>query len=143
MQDVRSGVEVRRSRNLGWNKNSLLTGSLLSLPSKEIKALTTKTFLSLSLSLQPSSSSLSLIHRRRRRRRMWVFYLLSLPLTMGMVVMTLKYFAGPHVPTYVLFTVGYTWFCSLSLIILVPADIWTVIFIFHLQLFDFFFKDFW
>ncbi|KAK4563933.1 hypothetical protein RGQ29_006143 [Quercus rubra] len=58
---------------------------------------------------------------------MWVFYLLSLPLTMGMVVMTLKYFAGPHVPTYVLFTVGYTWFCSLSLIILVPADIWTTI----------------
>ncbi|XP_075672515.1 uncharacterized protein LOC142642048 isoform X1 [Castanea sativa] len=58
---------------------------------------------------------------------MWVFYLLSLPLTMGMVVMTLKYFAGPHVPRYVLFTVGYTWFCSLSLIILVPADIWTTI----------------
>ncbi|KAM3694581.1 hypothetical protein ACJW31_07G068600 [Castanea mollissima] len=58
---------------------------------------------------------------------MWVFYLISLPLTMGMVVMTLKYFAGPHVPRYVLFTVGYTWFCSLSLIILVPADIWTTI----------------
>ncbi|KAK8970624.1 hypothetical protein KSP40_PGU014649 [Platanthera guangdongensis] len=56
---------------------------------------------------------------------MWVFYLLSLPLTLGMVMVTLRYFAGPDVPRYVLFTVGYTWFCSLSFIILVPADIWT------------------
>ncbi|GAB2226106.1 hypothetical protein Droror1_Dr00021897 [Drosera rotundifolia] len=58
---------------------------------------------------------------------MWVFYLISLPLTVGMVALTLKYFAGPHVPRYVLFTVGYAWFCSLSIIILVPADIWTTI----------------
>ncbi|KAE8706315.1 homeobox-leucine zipper protein ATHB-6-like [Hibiscus syriacus] len=58
---------------------------------------------------------------------MWVFYLISLPLTLGMVVFTLRYFAGPDVPRYVLFTVGYTWFCSLSIIILVPADIWTTI----------------
>ncbi|XP_028548824.1 LMBR1 domain-containing protein 2 homolog [Dendrobium catenatum] len=56
---------------------------------------------------------------------MWVFYLISLPLTLGMVMVTLGYFAGPDVPRYVLFTVGYTWFCSLSFIILVPADIWT------------------
>ncbi|XWS44972.1 hypothetical protein CRYUN_Cryun15aG0095800 [Craigia yunnanensis] len=58
---------------------------------------------------------------------MWVFYLISLPLTLGMVIFTLRYFAGPDVPRYVLFTVGYTWFCSLSIIILVPADIWTTI----------------
>ncbi|XVF59031.1 hypothetical protein PTKIN_Ptkin07bG0241300 [Pterospermum kingtungense] len=58
---------------------------------------------------------------------MWVFYLISLPLTLGMVILTLRYFAGPDVPRYVLFTVGYTWFCSLSIIILVPADIWTTI----------------
>ncbi|KAH1082634.1 hypothetical protein J1N35_022395 [Gossypium stocksii] len=58
---------------------------------------------------------------------MWVFYLISLPLTLGMVVFTLRYFAGPDVPRYVLFTVGYAWFCSLSIIILVPADIWTTI----------------
>ncbi|XP_057495768.1 uncharacterized protein LOC130780780 [Actinidia eriantha] len=58
---------------------------------------------------------------------MWVFYLISLPLTTGMVMLTLRYFAGPHVPRYVLFTVGYTWFCSLSIIILVPADIWTTL----------------
>ncbi|CAL5434348.1 unnamed protein product [Camellia sinensis] len=50
-----------------------------------------------------------------------------MPLTLGMVLLTLKYFAGPYVPRYVLFTVGYTWFCSLSIIILVPADIWTTI----------------
>ncbi|PKA59462.1 hypothetical protein AXF42_Ash016486 [Apostasia shenzhenica] len=56
---------------------------------------------------------------------MWVFYLIALPLTLGMVAVTLRYFAGPDVPRYVLFTVGYTWFCSLSFIILVPADIWT------------------
>lgn len=58
---------------------------------------------------------------------MWVFYLISLPLTIGIVMITLKYFAGPDVPRYVLVTVGYTWFCSLSIIILVPADIWTTI----------------
>ncbi|KAJ6791957.1 LMBR1 domain-containing protein 2-like protein A [Iris pallida] len=58
---------------------------------------------------------------------MWVFYLLSLPLTVGMVLVTLRYFAGPGVAPYVLFTVGYAWFCSLSIIILVPADIWTTI----------------
>ncbi|XP_031262590.1 LMBR1 domain-containing protein 2 homolog A [Pistacia vera] len=58
---------------------------------------------------------------------MWVFYLISLPLTLGMVILTLRYFAGPEVPRYVLFTVGYAWFCSLSIIILVPADIWTTV----------------
>jgi hypothetical protein len=57
---------------------------------------------------------------------MWVFYLISLPLTLGMVIVTLRYFAGPGVPRYVVATVGYAWFCSLSFIILVPADIWTV-----------------
>ncbi|XP_057970572.1 uncharacterized protein LOC131159571 [Malania oleifera] len=55
---------------------------------------------------------------------MWMFYLISLPLTVGMVILTLRYFGGPGVPRYVFFTVGYTWFCSLSMIILVPADIW-------------------
>ncbi|KAM0971180.1 hypothetical protein ACFX13_019405 [Malus domestica] len=58
---------------------------------------------------------------------MWVFYLISLPLTLGMVLFTLKYFAGPEVPRYVMLTVGYTWFCSLSIIVIVPADIWTTI----------------
>ncbi|KAL0863146.1 hypothetical protein Bca101_042264 [Brassica carinata] len=56
---------------------------------------------------------------------MWVFYLISLPLTLGLVVFTLRYFAGPEIPRYVLVTVGYTWFCSVSVIILAPADIWT------------------
>ncbi|XP_059313771.1 uncharacterized protein LOC132064705 isoform X1 [Lycium ferocissimum] len=58
---------------------------------------------------------------------MWVFYLISLPLTMGMVGVTLWYFAGPDVPRYVRYSVGYTWFCSLSIIILVPADIWATL----------------
>ncbi|XP_048437918.1 LMBR1 domain-containing protein 2 homolog A-like [Pyrus x bretschneideri] len=58
---------------------------------------------------------------------MWVFYLISLPLTLGMVLFTLKYFAGPEIPRYVMLTVGYTWFCSLSIIVIVPADIWTTI----------------
>ncbi|XP_044469949.1 LMBR1 domain-containing protein 2 homolog A-like isoform X1 [Mangifera indica] len=58
---------------------------------------------------------------------MWVFYVISLPLTLGMVILTLRYFAGPEVPRYVLFTVGYAWFCSLSIIILVPADIWATV----------------
>ncbi|CAI9764483.1 unnamed protein product [Fraxinus pennsylvanica] len=46
---------------------------------------------------------------------------------MGMVGITLWYFAGPDVARYVLFIVGYTWFCSLSIIILVPSDIWTTV----------------
>lgn len=66
--------------------------------------------------------------RNFRDGNMWVFYLISLPLTLGMVIVTLRYFAGPWVPRYVFLTVGYTWFCSLSIIILVPADIWTVCF---------------
>ncbi|MBA0687980.1 hypothetical protein Goari_005791, partial [Gossypium aridum] len=53
---------------------------------------------------------------------------------MGMVILTLRYFAGPAVPIYVLLTVGYTWFCSFSIIILVPADIWTQSNIFILEL---------
>ncbi|KAE9604789.1 hypothetical protein Lal_00010903 [Lupinus albus] len=62
---------------------------------------------------------------------MWVFYLISLPLTTAMVLLTLKYFAAPHVPRYVLFTVGYTWFSSVSIIILVPADIWATMSLIH------------
>ncbi|XP_015166131.1 LMBR1 domain-containing protein 2 homolog A-like isoform X3 [Solanum tuberosum] len=58
---------------------------------------------------------------------MWVFYLISLPFTIGMVGLTFWYFAGPDVPRYVRYTVGYTWFCSLSIIILVPADIWATL----------------
>ncbi|KAI7753514.1 hypothetical protein M8C21_007681 [Ambrosia artemisiifolia] len=55
--------------------------------------------------------------------RMWMFYLISLPVTLAVVVLTLNYFAGPDVPRYVFLTVGYTWFSSLSIIILVPPDI--------------------
>ncbi|KAF5467462.1 hypothetical protein F2P56_017283, partial [Juglans regia] len=33
--------------------------------------------------------------------------------------------AGPDVPRYVLLTVGYSLFCSLFVIVLVHADIWT------------------
>lgn len=40
---------------------------------------------------------------------------------------TLRYFAGPHVARHVLTTVGYAWFCSVSIIVLVPADIWTTV----------------
>ncbi|KAM0057537.1 hypothetical protein Hdeb2414_s0005g00159311 [Helianthus debilis subsp. tardiflorus] len=59
---------------------------------------------------------------------MWVFYLISLPLTTGIVPLTLRYFAGPDIHRYVFFTVGYTWFFFLSFIILVPADIWAIVF---------------
>ncbi|XP_076913225.1 uncharacterized protein LOC143571772 [Bidens hawaiensis] len=58
---------------------------------------------------------------------MWLFYVISLPLTLAMVIFTLNYFSGPDVPRYVLFTVGYTWFCSIAIIILVPPDIYQAI----------------
>jgi len=57
---------------------------------------------------------------------MWVFYVISLPLTVGMVAATLRYFADPAVPARVLAVVGYAWLCSLSFVVLVPTDIWTV-----------------
>ncbi|OQU76068.1 hypothetical protein SORBI_3010G087300 [Sorghum bicolor] len=58
---------------------------------------------------------------------MWVFYMISLPLTVGMVAATLRYFAGPAVPAHVLAVVGYAWLCSLSFVVLVPTDIWTAV----------------
>ncbi|KAJ7552379.1 hypothetical protein O6H91_06G052900 [Diphasiastrum complanatum] len=58
---------------------------------------------------------------------MWLFYTISLSLTLAMVAATLKYFAAPSVPLHVLVIVGYAWFCSLSIIVLVPADIWTTL----------------
>ncbi|PWZ18864.1 LMBR1 domain-containing protein 2 A [Zea mays] len=58
---------------------------------------------------------------------MWVFYMISLPLTVGMVAATLRYFAGPAVPAHVLAVVGYAWLSSLSFVVLVPTDIWTAI----------------
>jgi hypothetical protein len=81
--------------------------------------------------VHPFLSSRLLSQRRREQARarvvnMWVFYMISLPLTVGMVAATLRYFAGPAVPPYVLAVVGYAWLCSLSFVVLVPTDIWTV-----------------
>lgn len=56
-----------------------------------------------------------------------MFYAIGMPFTLSMVVATLRYFAGPDVSRYVLTAVGYAWFCSLSIIVLVPADIWTTL----------------
>ncbi|KAL6861803.1 hypothetical protein ACP4OV_017503 [Aristida adscensionis] len=58
---------------------------------------------------------------------MWLFYSVSLPVTVGTVAATLRYFAGPAVPRRVLAVVGYAWLCSLSFVVLVPTDIWTAI----------------
>ncbi|CAK9859285.1 unnamed protein product [Sphagnum jensenii] len=58
---------------------------------------------------------------------MWVFYALAGPIALGMVVATLQYFAASTVPLYVRWIVGYAWFCTISIIILVPADIWTTV----------------
>jgi hypothetical protein len=43
------------------------------------------------------------------------------------VVATLQYFAASTVPLHVRWIVGYAWFCTISIIILVPADIWTTV----------------
>jgi hypothetical protein len=58
---------------------------------------------------------------------MWVFYALAGPIALGMVVATLQYFAASTVPLHVRWIVGYAWFCTISIIILVPADIWTTV----------------
>jgi hypothetical protein len=72
------------------------------------------------------SASPLVLFSSARRARMWVFYVISLPLTVGMVAATLRYFAGPAVPARVLAVVGYAWLCSLSFVVLVPTDIWMV-----------------
>jgi hypothetical protein len=79
-------------------------------------------------SIPPFSSSLhdSAGAEARSGGEMWVFYMISLPLTVGMVAATLRYFAGPAVPAHVLAVVGYAWLSSLSFVVLVPTDIWTV-----------------
>lgn len=57
---------------------------------------------------------------------MWLFYALAGPIALGMVTGVLQYFAARTVTLYVRLIVGYTWFCTISIIVLVPADIWIV-----------------
>jgi hypothetical protein len=57
---------------------------------------------------------------------MWMFYAFAGPIALGMVAGVLQYFAARTVPLHVRFIVGYAWLCSISIIVLVPADIWTV-----------------
>ena len=57
---------------------------------------------------------------------MWLFYALAGPIALGMVTGVLQYFAARTVPLHVRLIVGYAWFCTISIIVLVPADIWTV-----------------
>lgn len=56
---------------------------------------------------------------------------------LGMVAGVLQYFAARTVPLHVRLIVGYAWFCTISIIVLVPADIWTVSIAFPYLLFAF------
>ncbi|KAG0604957.1 hypothetical protein M758_9G021800 [Ceratodon purpureus] len=58
---------------------------------------------------------------------MWMFYAFAGPIALGMVAGVLQYFAARSVPLHVRFIVGYAWLCSISIIVLVPADIWTTV----------------
>ncbi|KAL3692946.1 hypothetical protein R1sor_006597 [Riccia sorocarpa] len=58
---------------------------------------------------------------------MWLFYTIALAITLSMVGATLRYFAAPNVTWTVLITVGYTWFCTVVIIVLVPADVWATL----------------
>ncbi|CAM6097600.1 unnamed protein product [Calypogeia fissa] len=55
---------------------------------------------------------------------MWFFYPVAVAITLIIVGGTLKYFAAASVPLHVNLIVGYTWFCTVIIIVLVPADIW-------------------
>ena len=57
---------------------------------------------------------------------MWMFYAISLPVTLGMVVWMLMYYASPRVLPHVRIIVAYAWFVNVSIVILVPVDVWTV-----------------
>eukprot|EP00271_Cylindrocystis_brebissonii_P006458 TRINITY_DN19250_c0_g1_i1.p1 TRINITY_DN19250_c0_g1~~TRINITY_DN19250_c0_g1_i1.p1 ORF type:complete len:937 (-),score=163.36 TRINITY_DN19250_c0_g1_i1:569-3379(-) len=58
---------------------------------------------------------------------MWYFYAVALPVTLGMVFYTLQYFASPKVPQHVKAVVCYAWLVNMSIVILVPVDVWTTI----------------
>lgn len=58
---------------------------------------------------------------------MWYFYAVALPVTLGMVIYTLQHFASPKVARHVRIVVGYAWFVNMSIVILVPLDVWTTI----------------
>ncbi|KAL2634853.1 hypothetical protein R1flu_006332 [Riccia fluitans] len=58
---------------------------------------------------------------------MWLFYTIALAITLSMVGATLRYFAAPNVTWLVLVTVGYAWFCTVVIIVLVPADVWATL----------------
>ncbi|CAI5958676.1 unnamed protein product [Closterium sp. NIES-64] len=58
---------------------------------------------------------------------MWMFYAIALPVTLGMVIWTLIYYASPRVLQHVRIIVAYTWFVNVSIVILVPVDVWTAI----------------
>eukprot|EP00850_Spirogloea_muscicola_P000577 SM000002S05657 [mRNA] locus=s2:1440309:1445495:+ [translate_table: standard] len=55
---------------------------------------------------------------------MWAFYALALPVTLAMVVLTLHHFASPRVSPHVRLIVAFTWFINLSIVVLVPVDVW-------------------
>ncbi|CAI7917516.1 unnamed protein product, partial [Closterium sp. NIES-54] len=54
-----------------------------------------------------------------------MFYAIALPVTLGMVIWTLIYYASPRVLQHVRIIVAYTWFVNVSIVILVPVDVWT------------------
>ncbi|CAI7797867.1 unnamed protein product, partial [Closterium sp. NIES-53] len=56
-----------------------------------------------------------------------MFYAIALPVTLGMVIWTLIYYASPRVLQHVRIIVAYTWFVNVSIVILVPVDVWTAI----------------
>ncbi|CAI7910735.1 unnamed protein product, partial [Closterium sp. NIES-53] len=51
-----------------------------------------------------------------------MFYAIALPVTLGMVIWTLIYYASPRVLQHVRIIVAYTWFVNVSIVILVPVD---------------------
>eukprot|EP00897_Mesotaenium_endlicherianum_P005633 jgi/Mesen1/5098/ME000252S04208 len=58
---------------------------------------------------------------------MWQFFLIAIPIVLGMVIYVLHHFASPKVTPHVRVVVAYAWFVSLSIVVLVPVDIWNTI----------------
>lgn len=58
---------------------------------------------------------------------MWQFFAIVLPIILGVVTYMLHHYASPKVSLSSRIVVGYGWLISLSIVLLVPVDIWMTI----------------
>jgi hypothetical protein len=58
---------------------------------------------------------------------MWAFFGVALVLVLGVIVLLLRRYAGPNVPVVVKLATSYAWLTSLSIVVIVPIDVYTTL----------------